>query len=136
MAGRTARKFDKCGGGIVESLHTKKGAARTAPDANPVPQCDKGTASTYSLPSQYRKANRFKIDERPFALKGGRALVMDLLIDAKPAGIDRASTLKWVANLSDTIGALRACGVLLATRKGHAANYVLISDVRRDGGAL
>jgi hypothetical protein len=122
---------------MMRAPSTKKGAALTAPDVHPAAQIDKrGTAAIYPLPVHYRKLNRFVIDERPFAIKGGRALVLDLLIDAKPAGIDRASTLQWVANLSDTICALRARGIAIDTQKGRAANYVLASDVRRNGGAL
>jgi hypothetical protein len=115
----------------------KMGAARTAPDATPAAFNDrKGTPATYPLPPQYRKAIRFNLGGESVALKGGRALVLDLLIAAKSAGIDRASTLQWVANLSDTICALRARAIMIKTRKGHAANYALLSDVRRDGGAL
>ena len=120
----------------METSRHKEGAAPTAPNIRPVMRIDgRGTPVVYPLPVQYRKPIRFTLDGRLFALKGGRALVMDLLIAAKPAGIDRASTLQWVANLSDTIGALRARGVLIETRKGHAANYMLISGVRQMEGA-
>jgi hypothetical protein len=112
--------------------NTKKGAALTAPCAR---SGGKEAASIYPLEAKYRKPNRFALRDKPLTLKGGRALVLDLLIAAKPAGIDRSATLQWVANLSDTICALRAHGIMIETRKGQAANYALISDVRRIGGA-
>lgn len=110
----------------------KKGAVGAAPFAQSAASFDrKGTPATYPLPPQYRKPIRYVANGLPVILKGGRALVMDLLIAAKPAGIDRAATLQWVANLSDTICALRSCRIEIETRRGHAANYVLICDVRR-----
>ena len=115
---------------------TKKGAVDAPPHVSCATQTDKkGTPCTYPLPARYRKPNRFTLAGKAISLKGGRALLLDLLIDAKPAGIDRAATFQWLANLSDTIGALRARGIIIETRKGLPANYALISNIRRIGGA-
>jgi hypothetical protein len=60
---------------------------------------------------------------------------LDRLIAAGPAGIDRAATLQWVANLADTIAALRTAGIAIETRKGQAANYSIACNVEKIGGA-
>jgi hypothetical protein len=121
---------------MMGSLAKKMGAVGAAPYVSPATQIDKkGTPCTYSLPAQYRKPNRYALGDQVLALQGGRALLLDLLINAKPAGIDRASTLQWLANISDTVGELRARGIAIETRKGLPAHYELISDVRRIGGA-
>jgi hypothetical protein len=117
---------------MMGSLSKDMGAGGAAPNAAAL----KSSSSTiYPLPPAYRKPIRFLSDGLIIMLGGRRALVLDLLIAAKPAGIDRSSTLQWVANLSDTVCALRVRGIVIETRKGQAANYVLISDVRRIGGA-
>jgi hypothetical protein len=121
---------------MTNETPSNKGAAPMTPYVSPATQIHKkGTPCTYSLPAQYRKPNRYTLGDKILALKGGRALLLDLLINAKPAGIDRASTLQWLANISDTVGALRARGIAIETRKGLPAHYELISDVRRIGAA-
>lgn len=116
----------------METLSKKKGAAPTAPDA---PITTTGGNAIYPLPSEYRKPIHFRASGITFRLKGGRALVLDRLIAAGPAGIDRAATLQWIANLADTIAALRQRGVAIETRRGRAANYALLSAATRIGGA-
>ena len=87
--------------------------------------------SIYPLPSEYREEIRFSVGTTIIAVKGGRALALDRLIAAGPKGIDRAATLQWIANISDTIGALKGRGIEIETRKGYAANYVLRCSVKR-----
>lgn len=115
----------------METLSKKMGAAPTAPDA---PVRSTGNSAIYPLPAEYHKPIRFQLDGITFRLKGGRALVLDRLIAAGPAGIDRAATLQWIANLADTIAALRNHGIAIETRRGWAANYALLSSVVRIGG--
>lgn len=110
----------------------KKGAAATAPIA---PLSTSGNRAIYPLPVEYRKQISFWVCGHVIQLTGGRGLVLDRLIEAGPAGIDRAATLQWVANLADTIAALRAAGITITTRKGQAANYVLDCVVLKIGGA-
>jgi hypothetical protein len=89
------------------------------------------TTPTYPLPTAYCKSVDFIADGTAIRLKGGRALVLDLLIAASSNGIDRSATLQWIANISDTICALRGRGLVIETYKGHPANYVLRSAVFR-----
>lgn len=108
----------------------KMGAAPTAPYS---PLASSSNCAIYPLPEEYNKTIRFNVKGKATPFRGGRALVLDRLIAAKPAGIDRAETLQWVANLSDTVGALREKGIKIDTRKGHAAIYELRSHVTRWG---
>lgn len=110
----------------------EKGAATTAPNA---PLSTIGSISIYPLPAEYRKPIRFWVNGDVKRFVGGRALVLDRLIIAGSLGIDRAATLQWVANLGDTIAALRAAGIAIETRKGNAANYALNCKVEKIGGA-
>ena len=87
--------------------------------------------SIYPLPTAYRKPIEFMTGGKAIRIKGGRALVLDLLIDAGSNGIDRSATLRWVANISDTICALRSRGIVIQTCKWQPANYVLRSEVLR-----
>lgn len=116
----------------MDGIEMEKGAAPTAPVA---PLSASGSTGIYPLPVQYRKPIRFWVNSKVIRLTGGRALVLDRLIAAGPAGIDRAATLQWVANLADTIAALRASGIVIETRKGQAANYVLACAAYKLGGA-
>ena len=118
---------------MMDRLDIEKGAAPTAPIA---PISAIGSPAIYSLPAEYRKPICFRIGDRIIKLKGGRALVLDRLIEAGPTGIDRATTLQWVANLSDTVKALtNDRGIDIETRKGQPCNYALQSQVERIGGA-
>ncbi len=118
---------------MMSGAGKKMGAAGTAPG---VRTDGDGDGGTYTLPFRYRKPIRFDVEGRAVAFKGGRALILELLIAAKPAGIDRAATWQAIANIADVIKALRAKGVIIETRKGRAASYVLTSDVRQIGSAL
>ena len=111
----------------------RKGAAPTAPEA---PLLESRNIAISSLPAEYRKAILFLVDGHIVRLTGRRALVLDRLINFGPAGIDRAITFRWVANLSDAIVALRAVGVSVTTRKGQAANYALACVAQKIGGAI
>jgi hypothetical protein len=112
----------------MDRLDEETEAVAAAPVA---PLNTSGSQAIYPLPAEYRKPIRFRLGDRIVKLTGGRALVLDRLIAAGPGGIDRSTTLQWVANLSDTIGALRAAGIAIETRKGRAANYALLSHVTR-----
>ncbi len=116
----------------MDRLHKETEAAATASDA---PLVTSGSKSIYPLPAEYRKPIRFRIGDRIIKLTGGRALVLDRLIAAGSKGIDRAATLQWVANLADSIAALRAAGFTIETRKGQPCNYVVQCHVERMGGA-
>lgn len=108
-------------------------AVAAASDAPLVTSCSK---AIYPLPVEYRKPIRFRFGDRIIKLTGGRALVLDRLIEAGPKGIDRATTLQWVANLSDTVKALtNDRGIDIETRKRQPCNYALRSYVERIGGA-
>ena len=61
--------------------------------------------------------------------------MLDLLNEAKPAGIGRADTWRWVGNPGDRIEALRKQGLQIETHKGQPQCYVLRSSVERIGGA-
>jgi hypothetical protein len=113
-------------------LNEELGAARTAPS---VRKSTNGTSTTYVLPAQYCKPIWYLIDDHSFSTKGRRAFLLDLLIAAKPAGIDRAATWHAISNIGDTVKALRAKGLNIETQRGQAAHYVLLSDVHRIGGA-
>lgn len=117
---------------MTDRLDTEKGAAPTAPIA---PISTIGSPAIYPLPAQYRKPIRFRVNGKIIRLTGGRALVLDRFIAAGPAGIDRATTLQWIANLADTIAALRTAGIAVDTRKGQAANYSIACHVEKIGGA-
>ena len=110
----------------------EKGAVSPAPNA---PLSTIGCIAIYPLPAEYRKPIRFTVNDKVKCFRGGRALVLDLLIAAAPDGIDRAATLQWVANLADTVAALRTAGIAIETRKGQAANYALTCKVEKIGGA-
>ena len=117
---------------MMDRLETKTEAVAPASVA---PISTIGSPAIYPLPTEYRKPVRFRIGDRVIKLTGGRALVLDRLIAAGPAGIDRAATLQWVANLADTIAALRTAGIAIETRKGQAANYSIACNVEKIGGA-
>ncbi len=117
---------------MINRLYKEKGAAPTAPFA---PISTIGSPAIYPLPAAFCKPIRFRIGDRIVKLTGGRALVLDRLISAGPAGIDRAATLQWVANLADSIAALRAAGIAIETRKGQPCNYVLQCHVEQIDGA-
>lgn len=117
---------------MMDRLAKKMGAASPAPCA---PASIGVCPAIYPLPSEYRKPIRFRVKGHVIRLKGGRALTLERLIAAGPAGIDRATTLQWIANLGDTIAALREAGITIATRKGQAANYALGCTVEKIGGA-
>ena len=113
---------------MMDNLANKKGTVHAALCNSPT----KGlNPYIYPLPSEYHKEVRFSVGTTIIAVKGGRALALDRLITAGPKGIDRAATLQWIANISDTIGALKGRGIEIETRKGHAANYVLRCSVKR-----
>lgn len=101
---------------------TKMGAAPTAPCA---PIGPSGCPSILPLPPIYRKPIGFLVNGEIVRLTGGRAFMLALLIARGSAGIDRAETWQWIANLPDTISALRAVGVTIITQKGLGARYVL-----------
>lgn len=117
---------------MMDRLDTKKGTVASVPFA-PLITC--GSPAIYALPAEYRKPIRYRIGDRIVKLSGGRALALDRLIAAGANGIDRAATLQWIANLADTIAALRAAGIAIETRKGKAANYAIVSHVEKIGGA-
>lgn len=117
---------------MMDRLDMKKGAVAPAPCA---PLVTSGSLAIYPLPAEYRKPILFRFGDRIIKLTGGRALVLDRLIAAGPSGIDRAATLQWIANLADSIAALRATGIAIETRKGQPCNYALRSHVERIGGA-
>jgi hypothetical protein len=116
----------------MDRLDKESEAAATASDA---PRVSSGSPAIYPLPTEYRKPIRFRVGDRIIKLTGGRALVLDRLISAGSNGIDRAATLQWVANLADSIAALRATGIAIETRKGQPCNYALQCHVERIGGA-
>jgi hypothetical protein len=116
----------------MERIKTMKEAVAPAPFA---PHSISSSPAIYPLPAEYRKPIRYRLSDRIIKLTGGRALVLDRLIAAGAKGIDRAATLQWVANLSDTIAALRAAGIAIETRKGQPCNYALQCHVERIGGA-
>lgn len=109
----------------------EKGAAGTAPTCHPKRNPSNGTPAVYSLPARYRKRNRFIVDGAIVSFAGGRALLLDMLIAAKPAGVDRAKTLQWIANISDSVGALKDKGVRIATDRRQPCCYRLLSEARR-----
>jgi hypothetical protein len=117
---------------MMDRLDIKKGAVAPAPFA---PLITSGSQAIYPLPTEYRKPIRFRVGDRIIKLTGGRALVLDRLMAAGPSGIDRAATLQWVANLADTIAALRVVGIAIETRKRQPCNYALQCHVERIGGA-
>jgi hypothetical protein len=57
--------------------------------------------------------------------------MLNRMIAAQPAGIDRAATLQWIANIADTAKRLKERGVSIATDRGQRACYRLLSDVSR-----
>jgi hypothetical protein len=116
----------------MDRLDIKKGAVAPAPFA---PLITSGSPAIYPLPAEYRKPIRFRLGDRIIKRQGGRALVLDRLIAAGANGIHRAETLQWVANLADSIAALRATGIAIETRKGQPCNYALQCHVERIGGA-
>lgn len=117
---------------MMDRLDNEKGGAPTPPIA---PLSTSDSMAIYPLPAEYRKPIRFRFGDRITKLTGGRALVLDRLIAAGSKGIDRAATLQWVANLANTIAALRATGIAIETRKCQPCNYALQSLVERIGGA-
>lgn len=117
---------------MMDRLNTKTEAVAPAPV---VLHSTIGSPAIYPLPAEYRKPIRFRLGDKIINLTGGRALVLDRLIAAGPSGIDRAATLQWVANLADSIAALRAAGIAIETRKGQPCNYALQCHVKRIGGA-
>lgn len=114
----------------------RKEAVAPASLNHPKREQGNGTPAVYPLPATYRKRNRFFVDGATLAFTGGRALLLDALIAAKPAGIDRASTLQWIANISDSVGALKEKGVRIATDRGQPCCYRLLSEARRLEGAI
>lgn len=117
---------------MIDRLDRETEAVAAASDAPLVTSC---SHAIYPLPDEYRMPIRFRIGDRILKLKGGRALVLDRLIAAGSSGIDRAATLQWIANLADSIAALRVAGIAIETRKGQACNYALQCFVQRTGGA-
>ena len=117
----------------MDRLDMKKEAAPTASHA---PLMTIGNTATYPLPPEYSKPIRFRVNGKIIRVKGGRALVLDRLIAAGPKGIDRATTLQWIANLSDTVKSLKDdWGIGIETRLRQPCNYALLSHVERIGGA-
>ncbi len=84
-----------------------------------------------AIPASYSKENRFTFNGAIIRFRGGRAYLLDLLIIAKPAGVDRSMTWVWCANIADTIKALKAKGVQIGRVKG---TYTLQSNVQRIDG--
>jgi hypothetical protein len=118
----------------MDRLGIKK--ATVAPVAF-APLVTSSSIATYPLPPEYRKPIRFRLGDRIIKLTGRRALVLDRLIAAGSKGIDRAAKLQWVANLADTIKALKDDrGIDIETRKWQPCNYALRSNVERIGGDL
>jgi hypothetical protein len=138
MARRPPCQFYLAGvGGMIQyAAKSEMGAVRAAPNVHIATQIDmRRTSMSYVLPAQYCKPIWYTVDDHSFATKGRRAFLLDLLIAAKPAGIDRTATWQAISNIGDTVKALRAKGLSIDTRRGQPAHYVLISDVCRIGGA-
>jgi hypothetical protein len=88
-----------------------------------------GTTAIYPLPAQYSKPQSYRVNGKVLRFKGGRARLLDALIAAKSAGVDRSKTWQWCANLGDTISALRVKGLDIPRPIGGV--YVLLSNVTR-----
>lgn len=121
----------------MATLTTKKGAVGAAPYVHSTTGFGKkGTLCVYTLPPQYRNLIWFAADDKTIAFKGARALLLDFLIDAKPAGIGIRDSWPWCQNLADTIRALRSRGIVIVHRPAKPKGaYHLVSEVRRIGGA-
>ena len=90
---------------------------------------------TDSLPKEYRKAICFKVDGRKARIRGGRARLLDLLIEAGSIGVDRTMCILWCGDVSDTTRHLRNLhGVRIKTVIGKPTRFVLRSHARRDEG--
>ena len=111
-------------------MKKKEGAVSPAPALDTL---QKPSPSAMAIPAQYSNAHRFHCDGLVMRFRHGRAYMLDLLITAKPAGVDRSQTWAWCANICDTISAIRAKGLDIPRPIGGV--YVLHSDVQRIGGA-
>ena len=111
-------------------MQKKVGAVSPAPALDPT---QGSSPSAMAIPARYSKDQRFHCDGHVLRFRHGRAYMLDLLIAAKPAGVDRSQTWAWCANICDTISAIRAKGLDIPRPIGGV--YVLHSDVQRIGGA-